>query len=114
MYHTFVILIHWPGGLSLPWLPGLTLTKGETMISVDMTEREDAMQGAKTFIGAKLIKAVPMNEFDADVLLDRQLPPSNVAQSSVGRDGYLVEYEDGYQSWSPKIVFETAYREIKL
>ena len=25
-------------------------------------------------------------------------------------DGYLVEYDGGYQSWSPKDVFEDAYR----
>ena len=24
--------------------------------------------------------------------------------------GYLVEYEDGYESWSPKDVFERCYR----
>lgn len=26
------------------------------------------------------------------------------------RDGYLVKYSDGYESWSPKEVFEGAYR----
>lgn len=26
-------------------------------------------------------------------------------------EGYRVEYEDGYRSWSPKDVFEKAYRE---
>lgn len=26
-----------------------------------------------------------------------------------GQDGYRVVYEDGYQSWSPKEVFEAAY-----
>lgn len=26
-----------------------------------------------------------------------------------GEDGYAVKYEDGYQSWSPKDVFEAAY-----
>ena len=29
-----------------------------------------------------------------------------------GRDGYTVVYEDGYRSWSPKEVFERAYRRI--
>ena len=61
----------------------------------------------KTYIGAKLIKAVPMNENEADKHLNRE----GVSQ---GRPGYLVEYEDGYQSWSPKDVFEVAYREIKI
>ncbi len=31
----------------------------------------------------------------------------------IDRDGYKVIYEDGYISWSPKDVFEKAYREIK-
>lgn len=26
-----------------------------------------------------------------------------------GKDGYAVKYPDGYQSWSPKEVFESAY-----
>lgn len=25
-------------------------------------------------------------------------------------EGYIVEYEDGYKSWSPKTVFEKAYK----
>jgi hypothetical protein len=28
------------------------------------------------------------------------------------RPGYLVVYPDGYRSWSPKEVFETAYRKL--
>ncbi len=40
------------------------------------------------------------------------------AESHLGRnvggdkhgDGYLVEYEGGYQAWSPKDVFDAAYR----
>ena len=27
-------------------------------------------------------------------------------------DGYKVQYEDGYLSWSPKHVFERCYREL--
>ena len=27
-------------------------------------------------------------------------------------EGYLVIYPDGYESWSPKHVFEEAYREV--
>ena len=28
------------------------------------------------------------------------------------QEGYLVEYEDGYESWSPKETFERAYRKL--
>jgi len=31
-----------------------------------------------------------------------------------GRDGYAVEYEDGYRSWSPKETFERNYRLISM
>ena len=46
----------------------------------------------KTFIGTKIIQAEPATKD--------------------GKDGYRVIYPDGYESWSPKDVFEEAYREI--
>jgi len=38
------------------------------------------------------------------------------AWAAVGKDGapgYVVKYEDGYTSWSPKAQFEAAYRDIE-
>jgi len=46
----------------------------------------------KTYIGTKFIKAEP--------------------QPKDGEDGYKVVYPDGYESWSPKAVFEEAYYEL--
>lgn len=46
----------------------------------------------KAYIGAKIIKAEP--------------------EEKDGKPGYKVVYPDGYVSWSPKDVFEQAYREI--
>ena len=47
----------------------------------------------QTYYGAKLIHAEPANK---------------------GVDeGYFVKYEDGYTSWSPKEVFEKAYRPVE-
>lgn len=46
----------------------------------------------KKFIGTKIIYAEP--------------------QVKDGVDGYKVVYNDNYTSWSPKNVFEEAYREI--
>lgn len=57
----------------------------------------------KSYLGVKKIKAEPMKLVDAEELLQRKIKPGN-------EDGYLVEYEDGYRSWSPKDVFEKAYR----
>ena len=44
----------------------------------------------KNYIGVKIVKAEP--------------------QEKDGRPGYKVLYPDGYVSWSPKDVFEKAYR----
>ncbi len=55
------------------------------------------------YLGVKIILAVPMMLNDAEEFLERKIQDKN-------EDGYLVEYEDGYKSWSPKGVFEKAYR----
>ncbi len=46
----------------------------------------------KSYVGAKIIQAEP--------------------QEKDGQPGYKVVYPDNYVSWSPKAVFEEAYREI--
>ncbi len=55
------------------------------------------------YIGTKIIKAMSMNAEKASEVLSRSIPPEE-------GEGYLVEYEDGYRSWSPKSAFENAYR----
>lgn len=69
-----------------------------------------------TYIGTKIINAVPMNRLDYNILRGWTLP----ADENGSDEGYLVEYLDGgkanvpgyagYVSWSPKDVFERAYR----
>lgn len=46
----------------------------------------------KAYIGCKVIHAEP--------------------QEKMGQEGYVVVYPNGYVSWSPKVVFEEAYRVI--
>lgn len=74
----------------------------------------------KTYIGAKLIKAIPMTrgeyrEYRGDFNFNNP--------EDAKAEGYLVEYTDGgpsnnikdhkgYVSWSPKDVFEKCYRLI--
>ena len=55
----------------------------------------------KTYIGTKIIKAKP------------QVCQKDSHNSKVGDPGYKVVYEDGYTSWSPKDVFEKAYRKTE-
>lgn len=59
----------------------------------------------KTYTGTKTIKAMPMGKAEAEKVLGKSITPA-----TAGMNGYLVEYPDGYRSWSPKHVFENAYR----
>ena len=59
----------------------------------------------KKYIGTKTIMAMTMAKSEAEKVLNRSL-----ADAKGGEDGYLVEYPDGYKSWSPKETFEEAYK----
>lgn len=71
----------------------------------------------KTYIGTKIINAMPMTRESYNALRGWTLP----ANENGDDEGYLVEYTDGgqpnhpdfagYVSWSPKEQFEGAYRE---
>lgn len=71
----------------------------------------------KTYIGTKIVNAMPMTRASYNALRGWTLP----ADENGGDDGYLVEYTDGgkpnhedfagYVSWSPKEQFDNAYRE---
>ena len=62
----------------------------------------------KKFIGTKVVLAEPMTMAEAQKVLGREIKPATVEE-----DGYLVKYKDGYKSWSPKSVFEEAYKPIE-
>lgn len=55
----------------------------------------------KTYIGIKIVQAKPAV---------RLHPTAN--DPLCQDDGYRVRYEDGYESWSPKAVFDAAYLEV--
>jgi len=59
----------------------------------------------KKYIGTKQVEAEPMNELAA---IEKGLARKN-SDHHEWREGYHVKYNDGYQSWSPKEVFEEAY-----
>lgn len=63
----------------------------------------------KKYIGTKIIEAAPAirkggKVYDANELIPRSMEPV--------KEGYKVRYSDGYESFSPKDVFEEAYRPI--
>ena len=58
------------------------------------------------YIGVKIIDAEPMNLGDYNQIRGWAIP----MDEDPLRDGYRVVYPDGYVSWSPKEIFEEAYR----
>lgn len=63
----------------------------------------------KNYIGIKQVKAQPMAMGEAK---ERNLLQSSIVVSECEKDkaGYLVEYDNGYQSWSPADVFDKHYK----
>lgn len=72
----------------------------------------------KTYIGTKIIKAEPaykeIDPYDGttELVTHKEYPLGIKHLSSKAKDGYKVVYPDGYTSWSPKDVFEKAYRQF--
>ena len=62
------------------------------------------MDKEQSYIGSKIIKARPMNSHT----FQKEVKKTETADENM--EGYLVIYPDGYESWSPKEVFEEAYR----
>ena len=64
----------------------------------------------KKYIGTKQVSAEPMN-LDEFIEQTGRNPYANSSDMhGNNEEGYIVEYEDGYKSWSPKAVFEKAYK----
>ena len=59
------------------------------------------------YIGTKIIEAVPAIRKGGKVYEEGKPIPKSMDPTE---DGYKVRYPDGYESWSPKGVFEEAYR----
>ena len=65
----------------------------------------------KKYLDKKEVLASSMSMGDA---YDKGLLQSGLESSRVERNkqGYLVKYDNGYQSWSPKDVFDNSYKVI--
>ena len=59
----------------------------------------------RKYIGTKLVEAEPAWRLNGKVYVRDTLPDS----VDHAEAGYRVRYADGYESWSPKAVFEAAY-----
>ena len=58
------------------------------------------------YIGTKLIQAEAMTRGAYNLYRGWTIPPDENPED----EGFLVQYPDGYVSWTPKDVFEDAYR----
>jgi hypothetical protein len=57
------------------------------------------------YIGTKVLLAQPMIRGKYNLYRGWKIPANENPQD----DGYLVKYQDGYESWSPKGIFDEAY-----
>lgn len=69
-------------------------------------EKEKMNMNMNHYIGTKIVEAEPANRVNGKVCSIHDAVPVGAAVE----EGYKVRYEDGYESWSPKEVFEEAYR----
>lgn len=63
----------------------------------------------RKYIGCKLISAEPMTRGDYNKYRGWTIP----ADGDPEGEGYMIQYPDGYVSWSPKQVFDTAYLAVE-
>lgn len=59
----------------------------------------------KMFIGTKQLMAKPMDLGAYNTYRGWTIPEDE----DPSKEGYLVQYPDGYESWSPKQIFEDSY-----
>lgn len=64
----------------------------------------------KKYVGTKQVSAEPMNLGEFIKTTGRNPYANSSDVHGDNEEGYIVEYEDGYKSWSPKEVFEKAYK----
>ena len=60
------------------------------------------------FTGTKTVKACKMSRKTAEEIIGRKVRTDS--DETEDEMGYLVQYPDNYQSWSPTKAFEEAYR----
>lgn len=74
------------------------------------------MNEMKNYIGVKIVKARPGTMAEAQAFINRSTVEVQEELLKKARKanekGYIVMYPDGYVSWSPKDVFEKAYRTL--
>lgn len=73
------------------------------------------MNDLKTYIGTKIVEAEPATRGEAWARKNKldEAETARIIEQMPG-DGYRVRYPDGYESWSPREVFERAYLKLTV
>ena len=70
--------------------------------------KKDPKNVMRQYTGTKVVDACEMSRKQTEEVIGRKMRPDS--DEIDDEWGYLVVYPDGYKSWSPKKVFEDAYR----
>ena len=73
------------------------------------------MNELEAYIGTKIVQAEPATRGEALAIMNK-LDEVEIARiiGQMPADGYRVIYSDGYESWSPKEIFEQAYLKLMV
>lgn len=82
--------------------------KSKVVLAQQIGQSEDPLN--RTYVGAKALFAQSMTLGDYNAYRGWIIPENEDSNS----EGYLVQYLDGYASWSPKEVFDASYQEMTI
>ena len=82
--------------------------KSKVVLAQQIGQSEDPLN--RTYVGTKALFAQSMTLGDYNTHRGWTIPENE----NPNREGYLVQYPDGYISWSPKEVFDASYQEMTI
>ena len=68
----------------------------------------------KKYVGIKQVQAEPMDLGEFIKKHGRNPYNGDPCMHSNNEHGYLVKYEDGYESWSPKEIFDESHIDYEI
>ena len=63
----------------------------------------------RKYTGTKTVEALPATAIEAKQKFNANIP-NRVVDANPGKEGYVIDYPDGYRSWCPKKEFEDSYK----
>jgi len=87
---------------------GIHNGKSSSKVKIVIRNSREIWNTAKTYIGVKEIKAIFMTLGDYNYHRGWKMPENE----NPSDPGYIIQYPDGYISWSPKEQFELAYMTV--